>query len=77
MEVESPKQTNAPNLEPRKRRYAFYLRNGIIDTGKSLTVNEVEYVIMTTSKEPITQEDIDEALVCLKPVSELIPKNEQ
>ena len=33
-DVESPLQKDAPNLEIRKRRHAFYLRLGIMDTGK-------------------------------------------
>ena len=49
MEVESPKQLDAPNLEIRKRRYAFYLRNGIVDTDRYFTLNGVEYNIITTS----------------------------
>lgn len=77
MEVESPKQLDAPNLEIRKRRYAFYLRNGIVDTGRYFTLNGVEYNIITTSKEPVAQEDIDAAFDYLKPLSERVPKTKQ
>lgn len=77
MEVESPKQADAPNLEIRKRRHAFYLRNGMFDTGKYFTLNGVEYTIMTTSKEPVTQEDIDAAFEYLKPLEERVPKLNQ
>ena len=73
-DVESPLQKDAPNLEMRKRRHAFYLRSGIMDTGKYCTVNGVEYTIMTTSKEPVSQEDIDEAIGSLKPFTDRIPK---
>ena len=77
MEVESPKQLDAPNLEIRKRRYAFYLRNGIVDTDRYFTLNGVEYNIITTSKEPVAQEDIDAAFDYLKPLSERVPKTKQ
>ena len=77
MEVESPKQLDAPNLEIRKRRYAFYLRNGIVDTGRYFTLNGVEYNIITTSKEPVAQEDIDATFDYLKPLSERVPKTKQ
>lgn len=45
-----------------------------MDTGKYCTVNGVEYTIMTTSKEPVSQEDIDEAIGSLKPFTDRIPK---
>ena len=77
MEVESPKQLDAPNLEIRKRRYAFYLRNGIVDTDRYFTLNGVEYNIITTNKEPVAQEDIDAAFDYLKPLSERVPKTKQ
>ena len=77
VDCESPFQTNAPNLEIRKRRHAFYLRNGMKDTGRYITVHNVDYIIMTTSKEPVPQEDIDEAYVTLKPFIEKIPASEK
>ena len=77
MEVESPLDVNAPNLEFRKRRHTFYLRNGIKDTCKYFNFNGVEYTIMTTSKDPVSQEDIDDAFAFLKPLSEKVIKVEQ
>ena len=72
-EVESPDQKYAPNLEIRKRRLAFYLRNGVVDTGMHLTHNGVEYTIVTTTKEPIPQEDLDEIVDILKPLNDAFP----
>ena len=72
VDCESPFQTNAPNLEIRKRRHAFYLRNGMRETGRNFTVHNVDYIILTTGKEPVPQEDIDEAYATLKPLSETI-----
>ena len=60
-EVESPDRKDAPNLEIRKRRLAFYLRNG------------VEYTIVTNTKEPIPQEDLDEMVKILKPLNDAFP----
>ena len=74
MEEESPRQLDAPNIEIRKRRHAFYLRNGIRDTGRYFTLNGYEFTIMTTSTEPVAQEDIDAAFEYLKPLSERVPK---
>lgn len=37
MDIESPLQPDAPNPEQRRRRHAFYLRNGMKDTGTSRT----------------------------------------
>ena len=46
----------------------------IFDGIKIDGVNGVEYIIMTTSKEPVSQEDIDEAIGSLKPFTDRIPK---
>ena len=77
VDCKSPLQANSPNQEIRKRRHAFYLRNGLKDTGKYATIHNIDYTIMTTSKEPVSQEDIDEATVMLKPLRDLIPAFEK
>jgi len=59
-EVESPSQLDAPNLEIRKRRYAFYMRNKAKDTGRTYTYKGVLYNILTTGNEPFTEEDFEE-----------------
>ena len=76
-DVESIRQTDAPNIEMRKRRHAFYNRIGIRDTGRYFTLSGVEYSIMTTSKEPIPDEDIDEMFEILKPMTDKVPKNKE
>ena len=70
-EVESPTQIDAPNLEIRKRRFAFYMRNGIIDTGLQYTRNGVIYNILTTCEKPIPKEDIEELSAILKPLDDI------
>ena len=42
------------------------------ETGRNFTVHNVDYIILTTGKEPVPQEDIDEAYATLKPLSETI-----
>ena len=59
--AQSPLQTNASNLDIRKRRHAFYLREGLRDTGIYYTDDEGKtYTIMRNSNEPFTQKDKDE-----------------
>ena len=72
-DCESPLQADAPNLEIRKRRHAYYLRNKITDTGTYITYNGVQYTIMTNSKDPIPKKDIDEAFDFLQPIRDTIP----
>ena len=49
----------------------------IRDTGRYFTLSGVEYSIMTTSKEPIPDEDIDEMFEILKPMTDKVPKNKE
>ena len=58
--AESPFQENAPNLEMRKRRYAFYIREGLIDTGTSFDFNGVLFTVMSNRNVPISQQDCEE-----------------
>ena len=76
-DVESPLQANAPNLEIRKRRHTFHKRNGFNDTGKILNFNDVEYTIMSTSKDPVSQENVDEVFAALKSIRDAIPSFEK
>ena len=76
-EVESPSQTDSKNLEIRKRRLAFYLRNGAVDTGIHIKHNGVDYAIVTTTKEPIPEKDIEELAEILKPLNDIFPTYEQ
>lgn len=57
--IESPDQEDAPNLEIRKRRKAFYERNGMRDTKIYSTIEGIQYTVMSSSTEPFTTEDKD------------------
>ena len=63
--AESPLEENAPNLEIRKRRHAFYIRKGLRDTGVSYNYNGVLFAVMSNSNEPFYQKDADEIYAML------------
>ena len=73
MDIESPLQPDAPNPEQRKRRHAFYLRNGMTDTGTSRTWEGLTFTILTNSDEPFTQQDYDDIVAALRAVWENMP----
>ena len=73
IECESPYQTNSPNPEIRKRRHAFYARNGFRDTGKIVTINGVDTTVMTNAKEHVSLEEIEEALKEVEPFYNKFP----
>ena len=73
MDIESPLQPDAPNPEQRKRRHAFYLRNGMKDTGTSRTWEGLTFTILTNSDEPFTQQDYDDIVAALRAVWENMP----
>lgn len=66
IDIESPFQADAPNPEQRKRRYAFYLRNGMRDTGTCRTYNDITFTILTNSDEPFTLQDYDDIVAALR-----------
>ena len=68
MDIESPLQPDAPNPEQRRRRHAFYLRNGMKDTGTSRTWDGLTFTILTNSDEPFTQQDYDDIVAALRAV---------
>lgn len=68
IDIESPYQPDAPNPEQRKRRHAFYLRNGLKDTPTARTYSGITYTIMTNSDEPFTQQDYDDIIAALRAV---------
>ena len=73
MDIESPYQIDAPNPEQRKRRHAFYLRNGMKDTHTSRTWDGITFTILTNSDEPFTQQDYDDIVAALRAVWENMP----
>ena len=68
IDIESPLQADAPNPDQRRRRHAFYLRNGLKDTPTSRTFENVTFTIMTSSDEPFTQQDYDDIIAALRAV---------
>ncbi len=73
IDIESPLQADAPNPEQRKRRHAFYLRNGLKDTPTSRTFEGITYTIMTSSDEPFDQQDYDGIITALRSVWHNMP----
>ena len=73
IDIESPLQLDAPNPEQRRRRHAFYLRNGMKDTGTSRTWDGLTFTILTNSDEPFTQQDYDDIVAALRAMWENMP----
>ena len=73
MDIESPYQPDAPNPEQRRRRHAFYVRNGFKDTPTSRTWDGLTFTILTHSDEPFTQQDYDDIIAALRAVWEKMP----
>lgn len=47
MDVEDPRQPDAPNHEQRTRRHAFYCRHGFADSGVTRSFRGITYTYMT------------------------------
>ena len=73
IDIESPLQADAPNPEQRKRRHAFYLRNGFKDTGANRTFNGITFTIMSSSDAPFTQQDYEDIVAALRAAWENMP----
>ena len=73
MDIESLYQPDAPNPEQRRRRHAFYVRNGFKDTPTSRTWDGLTFTILTHSDEPFTQQDYDDIVAALRAVWEKMP----
>lgn len=73
MDIESPLQADAPNPDQRKRRHAFYLRNGMKDTGTCRSYNNITFTILSNSDEPFTQQDYDDIVAALRAAWENMP----
>lgn len=74
-EIESPLQADAPNLEIRKKRLAFYLQLGMKETGISYTDSTGTYTVVSYGKGTITKEEFDEINVILKPYLDMTELN--
>ena len=62
LDMESPTQV-CENIEQRKRRHAFYLRNGFRDTRLYRTYNDITMTIMMMGPGTFTMQDWDD-IVC-------------
>lgn len=77
IDIESPLQADAPNPEQRKRRHAFYLRNGLKDTGVCRSYNGITFTILTNSDEPFTIKDYDDIVAALRAAWENMPGRDE
>ena len=75
IDIESPLQPDAHNPEQRRRRHAFYRRNGLKDTPTSRTYEGITYTIMTNSDEPFTQLDYDDIVAALRSAWQNMPND--
>ena len=73
IDIESPLQPDAPNPEQRKRRHAFYLRNGLRDTNANRTYNGITFTIMSSSDKPFTTDDYEEIVTALRAAWDNMP----
>lgn len=64
-DMESPRQ-ECDNIEQRKRRHAFYLRNGFRDTHVYKTFDTVEMTIMMMGEGTFTLQDWDDVVAELR-----------
>ena len=62
LDMEDPAQPGAPNPEQRRRRAAFYLRNGFRETGVGRTFGPVAMTILLKGEDTFTPADYDQLL---------------
>ncbi|WP_297702211.1 GNAT family N-acetyltransferase [uncultured Fibrobacter sp.] len=73
LDMESPEQV-CENSEQRKRRHAFYLRNGFRDTGVGKSFKGIDYTIMMNGEGTFTQRDYDLIIDELRSFWDAMPK---
>ena len=61
LDMESPTQV-CENIEQRRRRHAFYLRNGFRDTNVYRTYNDITMTIMMMGEGTFTMQDWDDII---------------
>lgn len=76
LDMESPEQICA-NREQRRRRHAFYLRNGFRDTGVGRSFDGIDYTIMMSGPGTFTMADYDLILAELRSFWASMPKPEE
>ena len=74
LDMESPEQV-CENSEQRKRRHAFYLRNGFRDTGVGKSFKGIDYTIMMIGEGSFTQHDYDQIINELRSFWETMPQD--
>ena len=75
LDMESPEQ-ECDNSEQRKRRCAFYLRNGFRKTGVGKSFEGIDYTILMNGEGTITLQDYDEVLNELRSFWKAMPNEE-
>ena len=75
LDMESPEQV-CENSEQRKRRHAFYLRNGFRDTGVGKSFKGIDYTIMMIGEGSFTQYDYDQIINELRSYWNAMPSDE-
>jgi hypothetical protein len=65
LDMESPTQVSE-NIDQRKRRHAFYLRNGFRDTNVYCAYNDITMTIMMIGEGTFTMQDWDKIVDELK-----------
>ena len=75
LDMESPEQV-CENSEQRKRRHAFYLRNGFRDTGVGKSFKGIDYTIMMNGEGTFTQRDYDLIIDELRSFWDAMPSDE-
>ena len=74
LDMESPEQV-CENSEQRKRRHAFYLRNGFRDTGVGKSFKGIDYTIMMIGEGSFTQYDYDQIIDELRSFWDAMPQD--
>ena len=62
LDMEDPAQPGAPNPQQRRRRAAFYLRNGFRETGVGRAYGPVAMTILLKGRDTFTPADLDQIL---------------
>ncbi len=76
LDIESPRQPSE-NMEQRKRRYNFYLRNGFRDTYVGRTFKGITYTILASGSFSFTSQDYDDILKELRNCWDAMPTEEK
>lgn len=75
MDIESPEQV-CDNMEQRRRRHGFYLRNGFRDTDTAKSFEGIDYTVMILGDKEFTQDDYEEIINELRVYWENMPQED-